>query len=255
MTAPGAASVTVSHTQVGRDLTVNVGTVVRQLSGRTGLAPPKLGDWGLVGREEELSRLHTEIQRARDSGSGAAEVVLAGLGGLGKTALALGYLTTHGADYDLVAWIDADNPDLIPAQYRRLVRNVTGQDLAEVDAVAAAKARLADSGDWLVIFDNGRSARDLRPFAPSGNGCVLVTTRNLNWSANRHGVVSPAPRGPRVTRPQRPRSSSGPWPSRRASTAMATRPRRASRSTSQGQPPTAAHRTGPSRSTRRLSLR
>lgn len=189
MTAPGAASVTVSRTQVGRDLTINVGTVVRELSGRIGLAPPKLGDWGLVGREEELSRLHTEIQRARDSGSGAAEVVLAGLGGLGKTALALGYLAAHGADYDLVAWIDADNPDLIPAQYRRLVRNVTGQDLAEVGAVAAAKARLADSGDWLVIFDNARCARDLRPFSPGGNGCVLVTTRNLNWSANRRGIV------------------------------------------------------------------
>jgi len=70
------------------------------------LAPPRLGDWSLVGREEDLKRLHAHLEQ-----HGQASVTpVSGLGGLGKTALALGYLATYGQRYELVAWIDAERP-------------------------------------------------------------------------------------------------------------------------------------------------
>lgn len=178
----------VTETYVGRDLTINVGTVVRNLGERIGLAPPKLGAWGLIGREDELNKLHNAVRRSQEQGTGPTEIALSGLGGLGKTALALGYLAAHGGDYELVAWIDAENPDLIPAQYRQLVRNVTGADLSEFDAVSAGRALLAEK-KWLVVFDNAHRPNDAHRYMPVGTGCALVTTRNLNWSANRENVV------------------------------------------------------------------
>jgi hypothetical protein len=182
---PGGA--VVREAQAGRDIyavggnfIVNVGQAVAALGGRVALAPPKLGDWGLVGREEDLRRLHAHLEE-----HGQASVTpVSGLGGLGKTALALGYLATYGKHYELVAWIDAERPELIASQYRDLVRNRTGQDLPEADAVAAAKTLLAGSERWLAIFDNATTPDELHPYLPAGSGTVLVTTRNQAWSAN-----------------------------------------------------------------------
>jgi tetratricopeptide (TPR) repeat protein len=133
-----------------------------------------------VGRDEDLKRLHAHLEQ-----HGQASVTpVSGLGGLGKTALALGYLATYGQHYELVAWIDAERSELIASQYRTVVRNRTGQDLPEAEAVAAAKALLAGSGEWLVIFDNATTPEDLQPYLPAGSGAVLVTTRHQAWSAN-----------------------------------------------------------------------
>jgi tetratricopeptide (TPR) repeat protein len=165
---------------VGGDLTINVAQAVATLGGRVALAPPKLGDWGLVGREEDLERLHAHLGQ-----HGQASVTpVSGLGGLGKTALALGYLATYGEHYQLIAWIDAERSEFIASQYRALILNWTGADLPEADAVAAARALLAGSREWLVIFDNATAPEDLQPYLPAGSGSILVTTRNQAWSAN-----------------------------------------------------------------------
>jgi tetratricopeptide (TPR) repeat protein len=165
---------------VGRATGLDVAGVVSGLGGRVALAPPKAGEWGLIGRDEELVVLHDQLQRC----GSAAVVSVSGLGGLGKTALTLGYLAVYGDRYDLIAWVDAERLELIAGQYRTLVRNHSGVDVAESDAVATALTLLAGSDNWLVVFDNAGDADSLAPFVPSGPGRVLVTTRNDTWSAN-----------------------------------------------------------------------
>lgn len=165
---------------VGRTAGLNVAGVVSGLGGRVALAPPKAGEFGLIGRDEELVVLHDQLERCGT----AAVVSVSGLGGVGKTALTLGYLAVYGHGHDLIAWVDAERPDLIAGQCRALLRNRSGVDIPETDAVAATRALLATIEGWLVVFDNASDLNVLAPFIPSGAGRVLVTTRNDLWSAN-----------------------------------------------------------------------
>lgn len=52
---------------------------------------------------------------------------IGGIGGIGKTQLAIEYAHLFAADYDLVGWIDAAVPDLIGDQLARLAVTAGGQ--------------------------------------------------------------------------------------------------------------------------------
>ena len=180
-TGPSAGALSAGNT-AGRDVvTVNLAQGLAALGGRFALAPPAPGEWPLVGRSDELARLHEHLAR-----HGQATVVpVAGTGGIGKTALAMGYVAAHGEGYDVIAWVDAERPELIAGQYRTLVRNATTHDVTEADAVAAARTLLASRTPALVVFDNATTAAALHPYLPSGGVTVLVTTRNETWTARR----------------------------------------------------------------------
>jgi tetratricopeptide (TPR) repeat protein len=172
------------HSNAGGDITLNVDEAIATLGPRVALAPPVLGEWDLVGREADLSRLHATLE-AYDT---AAVTPVTGTGGLGKTALAIGYLATHGEHYDLIAWIEAEKPELIGDQYRKLVLNHTGHDLPEADAIVACRTLLANLDRTLVVFDNATTSEAIQRFLPPGR--TLVTTRNDAWTPNPDRLVA-----------------------------------------------------------------
>ncbi|MGH3940261.1 MAG: TIR domain-containing protein, partial [Pseudonocardiaceae bacterium] len=69
-----------------------------------------------TGRADELSTLRTGL------GAGTAMTVQAvhGLGGVGKTQLVIEYAHRHATDYDLVWWVNAEQPSLILSQLATL---------------------------------------------------------------------------------------------------------------------------------------
>ena len=64
-----------------------------------------------TGREGELRQLRNDLT----GGHAAAIVPIAGLGGAGKTQLALEYAYRHIADYDAVWWVRAEDSATLTA--------------------------------------------------------------------------------------------------------------------------------------------
>lgn len=112
----------------------------------------------------------------------AAVPALRGLGGVGKTQLAVEYAHRHAADHAVVRWVDAEQEALVGVQLAalapRLGLPVTGAS-ADVAAVLAALTR---RDDWLLVFDNAESANAIRRWLPPASaGRVIITSRAQVW--------------------------------------------------------------------------
>ena len=141
-----------------------------------------------TGRDGLLSRLHQRLT-ARGARTDGPVAVLAGalygLGGVGKSQLALEYAHRYGADYDLIWWIPSENPLTIPVMLARLARRLglaLQGDQEELAGVALDALRVRDR--WLLVFDNAEQPDELARWRPAGDGGhLLVTSRNPAWSA------------------------------------------------------------------------
>ena len=143
--------------------------------------PPR--NLAFTGREHELAILARRL--TPDPATSAVQpVALYGLGGVGKTQLALEFAYRHARDYDVTWWVGAQQPATISGQLLNLARRLgipDHADQAEILDMLADEFR--QHARWLLVFDNAQHAHDLRPSLPSGPGQVLVTSRNPSWGA------------------------------------------------------------------------
>ena len=134
-----------------------------------------------TGREDELR----ELRAALTNSHAAAIVPIAGLGGAGKTQLALEYAYRHTADYDTVWWLRAEDSTMLAADCAQLATPLELPERGLADQQASAAAALSWLGrhpGWLLIFDNARSAATCRGWLPAaGTGHVILTSRDPNW--------------------------------------------------------------------------
>ncbi|MCB8926743.1 MAG: tetratricopeptide repeat protein [Ardenticatenaceae bacterium] len=114
---------------------------------------------------------------------------IAGLGGVGKTQLALAYSYAHLGSYDLIYWLSADSEPGLGEDLMALARRLKLIAPEATDQKAAVQAVLLWLGQtsqrWLLVYDNADQIEpaQLAPYLPrSGNGHVLITSRNPNYS-------------------------------------------------------------------------
>ncbi|MEU4834118.1 FxSxx-COOH system tetratricopeptide repeat protein, partial [Streptosporangium sp. NPDC023615] len=154
-------------------------------NGLTGL--PRRASAMFVGREDHLRTL----AGALDQGPGVIAQAVVGLGGIGKSELALHHATSRRHDYDLIWWIDADGADAAQAGLAELCRALC----ASVSSAAAAHATVAEAEAWalawlsahrrwLLVFDNADDPAHVQPYLGRlHTGHVLITSRrSTEWS-------------------------------------------------------------------------
>jgi hypothetical protein len=130
-----------------------------------------------TGRDQLLEGLRELL-----GGGAAALVVVHGLGGVGKTQLALEYAHRHAEGYELVWWVPSETRLLATSGLAELALRLGLPARAEqAEQAAQALAELARRERWLLVFDNAEDPGDLEGLWPSGSGQVLVTSRNPQW--------------------------------------------------------------------------
>jgi hypothetical protein len=134
---------------------------------------------GFVGRDAALVAVRERLR----SGATAVVQALHGLGGVGKTQLAIEYAHRYADGYDLVWWVNAEQPSLIGDQYAALAGELglIGPHVDTASAVSAVHSYLRGHGRWLLVLDNAESPGDIRGWLPAGPGHVLITSRNPGW--------------------------------------------------------------------------
>ena len=137
-----------------------------------------------TGREPLLARL------AVGEGAVAITQAIAGMGGMGKTQLALAYAHQRRDQFDLIAWLNGSEAAVLDGELRRL-GVLLRLPLPLNDALAGRQMVLSwlngTDKRWLLVYDNvdSLSAAELRPFLPtaaSHSGCqLLLTSRSPHW--------------------------------------------------------------------------
>ncbi|GAA1881798.1 FxSxx-COOH system tetratricopeptide repeat protein [Asanoa iriomotensis] len=149
--------------------------------------------WNLPPRNPAFTGRDRMIVDLRDgllAGSPIVVQALQGMGGVGKTQLAIEYAYRFANEYELVWWIAAEQADLVAEQLAALAvaAGLAPPDGGVTSSVAAALAHLRSADRSLLIFDNAESREAVRPWLPGGTTHVLVTSRSPLWSGVAQSV-------------------------------------------------------------------
>lgn len=175
----------------GRDLDADLDRLVEELEGILGPGlpgrstprlwrMPHLRNRFFTGREQLLAQLNEEL-------NSHGQAVISGLGGIGKTQLAVEYVYRYCDQYGALFWLSAETESDLTTGFLEIARLL---DLPQKDAedqqetVAAVLRWLQGNSGWLLVFDDAASSDLLKSFYPrGGGGRVLLTSRESVFDA------------------------------------------------------------------------
>jgi tetratricopeptide (TPR) repeat protein len=134
-----------------------------------------------TGREEILEALHTQLH-VEQVVALTQSYALRGLGGIGKTQIALEYAYRYALEYSAIFWIEAETIEHVMSSLLRIVELLQLPERQETDQqriVAAVQRWLSTHSRWLLIWDNVEDLELLqRLLPPTRQGATLITTRH-----------------------------------------------------------------------------
>ncbi|KAM5438235.1 hypothetical protein MferCBS31731_005096 [Microsporum ferrugineum] len=156
------------------------------------------------GREsiiQDLDKLLLPPERSTTpslANSGRRHVALCGIGGIGKTSIAIEYVFSREEKFDVIFWIRSDEASKLDHDFCRIAMELGLQGTSEAFNPVVCRelakgwlenpVRVLDhehdivsqaDAQWLIVFDNADSPDLLQDYWPlSSNGSILVTSRD-----------------------------------------------------------------------------
>ncbi|KAM5347078.1 hypothetical protein ACJ41O_010083 [Fusarium nematophilum] len=136
-------------------------------------------------RDDVIEKIEEHFQSG-DSASSLRSLALYGMGGVGKSHVAMKYLEKKQAakDFDAIFWVNAESPVSIQQSFTdvalRLKLPDTGPASHDENRMILKGWLQQTECKWMIIYDNAETAELLRDYWPlsGSSGRVLITTRN-----------------------------------------------------------------------------
>ena len=159
-------------------------------------SPPPLPPEKFTGRTEELQDIHQQLQKSDRL------LLMSGIGGIGKTTLAMKYCDQYKNDYDYILWFFCDkgiaegiseNRNLIESL--RFPNMPTATPKQKLEKIIPILANL--KGKHLMVIDNANDSQDISHTSLQiDNWKILLTTRadlskNSRFHTKKIDVLSP----------------------------------------------------------------
>jgi tetratricopeptide (TPR) repeat protein len=148
--------------------------------------PPRISSF--TGRTDELDKLDAILMRDKPAAvtqASVGRVAVQGMGGVGKTSLAIEYTHRYRNLYTGVCWCPAETRTGLLNALANLAVTLGAVRAGEADAEKSAKAalgRLAEQrATWLLVYDNVTSPEEISDLLPSAGARVLITSRFSDW--------------------------------------------------------------------------
>jgi tetratricopeptide (TPR) repeat protein len=133
-----------------------------------------------TGCEDRLTELAASLKTNRTAGL-AQPRAISGLGGIGKTQIAVEYAYRYHADYQVVLWARAETREALLSSFTMCAQLLDLPGKASPDQAIAVDAFIQwmrTHTQWLLILDNSDNLEVIKEFLPpTFGGHILLTTR------------------------------------------------------------------------------
>jgi tetratricopeptide (TPR) repeat protein len=132
-----------------------------------------------TGRDEYFPEIRNTLLRTRGGWVNQPHAI-SGLGGIGKTQIAIEYAHRYHGDYTSAFWVCAESRDSLLSGYLTIAAllNLPHRDERDLGLVADSVLRwFSSNSGWLLILDNVEEINVIKQFLPARSGDCLITTR------------------------------------------------------------------------------
>jgi tetratricopeptide (TPR) repeat protein len=113
--------------------------------------------------------------------------VIGGLGGVGKTEIALEYCYRNMKNYHTLWWINAEDSFGLASAYKKLgdkKQILTGDEKDDDDIREKVRSWLENNSGYLLVYDNVEAATTIAPYLPREvPGNIIITSRDIRIAA------------------------------------------------------------------------